>query len=175
MRTLLPLLLLFAGPASAESVWLVKTGEKKILVIKEVRTATGLGLKDAKDLVEAAPKLVKGGLSKADADQLVATLAAAGATAEVRADGASPPAAAPAAAAAAEGKYSVRLESFGQAKISCIKVVKDELGLGLKEAKELVEKAPVVVKAGLSKEAAEALAKKLNDAGGSSRALVAGD
>lgn len=47
-----------AGGA-ADSVWLMKIGDKKISVIKEVREATGLGLKDAKDLVEAAPKQVK--------------------------------------------------------------------------------------------------------------------
>ncbi len=172
MRTFL-LTLLVAFPAAADSVWLTKVGDKKISVIKEVREATGLGLKDAKDLVEAAPKQVKAGLSRADADALVAKLTAAGASAEVRSEGAS---AAPApATGAVEGKYSVRLESFGQAKISCIKVVKDNLGLGLKDAKELVERAPVDVKHGLSKEAAEKLAKQLNDAGGTAKALLAAD
>ncbi|PHS37183.1 MAG: 50S ribosomal protein L7/L12 [Robiginitomaculum sp.] len=59
-------------------------GEKKINVIKEVRTITGLGLKDAKDLVEAAPKAVKEGVSKDEAEEVKAKLEAAGATVEVK-------------------------------------------------------------------------------------------
>lgn len=59
-------------------------GENKIGVIKVVRAATGLGLKEAKDLVEAAPKPVKTGVSKADADKLKAELEAAGAKAEIK-------------------------------------------------------------------------------------------
>lgn len=59
-------------------------GENKIGVIKVVRAATGLGLKEAKDLVEAAPKAVKSGLSKEDADKLKAELEAAGAKVELK-------------------------------------------------------------------------------------------
>jgi len=59
-------------------------GEKKINVIKEVRTITGLGLKEAKDLVEGAPKLVKEGLSKEDANKFAELLKAAGATVEIK-------------------------------------------------------------------------------------------
>ncbi|PHS76616.1 MAG: 50S ribosomal protein L7/L12 [Robiginitomaculum sp.] len=59
-------------------------GEKKINVIKEVRSITGLGLKDAKDLVEAAPKAVKEGVSKDEAADVKAKLEAAGATVEVK-------------------------------------------------------------------------------------------
>ena len=59
-------------------------GENKIGVIKVVRSATGLGLKEAKDLVEAAPKAVKTGISKADADKLKAELEAAGAKVEIK-------------------------------------------------------------------------------------------
>lgn len=58
-------------------------GATKINVIKEVRAATGLGLKEAKDLVEGAPKVVKEGISKADADELKKKLEAAGATVAV--------------------------------------------------------------------------------------------
>jgi large subunit ribosomal protein L7/L12 len=162
MKTLVLLALL-----GADSVWLTQTGDKKIMVIKEVREATGLGLADAKKLVESTPQKVKSGLSRSDADALVAKLKAAGATAEVRGDDG---AAASAPAKDATGEYHVKLESFGQAKIQCIKVVKDNLGLGLKESKELVESAPVVVKKGLSREAAEALAKQLNDVGGKAAA-----
>jgi large subunit ribosomal protein L7/L12 len=63
---------------------LATTGEKKINVIKEVRTITGLGLKEAKDLVEGAPKTVKEGLSKEDANKFAEMLKAAGATVEIK-------------------------------------------------------------------------------------------
>jgi len=65
-------------------VVLVAFGENKIGVIKVVRSATGLGLKEAKDLVEAAPKPVKTGLAKADADKLKAELEGAGAKVEIK-------------------------------------------------------------------------------------------
>jgi large subunit ribosomal protein L7/L12 len=63
---------------------LVAAGEKKINVIKEVRTITGLGLKEAKDLVEGAPKTVKEGLSKEDSTKFSELLKAAGATVELK-------------------------------------------------------------------------------------------
>src|SRR6267143_3775168 len=63
---------------------LTAAGEKKINVIKEVRTITGLGLKEAKDLVEGAPKTVKEGLSKEDANKFAEMLKAAGATVEIK-------------------------------------------------------------------------------------------
>src|SRR5438132_5279572 len=66
------------------AVHLQAAGEKKINVIKEVRTITGLGLKEAKDLVEGAPKLVKEGLSKEDANKFAEMLKAAGATVEIK-------------------------------------------------------------------------------------------
>ena len=59
-------------------------GEKKINVIKEVRTITGLGLKEAKDLVEGAPKTVKEGLSKEDVNKFADMLKAAGATVDIK-------------------------------------------------------------------------------------------
>ena len=65
-------------------VILTAAGSSKINVIKEVRTITGLGLKEAKDLVEAAPKAVKEGASKDDAEQIKAKLEEAGATVEVK-------------------------------------------------------------------------------------------
>ena len=78
-----------AAPAAAEAkdefdVILVAAGEKKIQVIKVVRELTGLGLKEAKDLVEGAPKAVKEGVNKADADAMKAKLEAEGATVEVK-------------------------------------------------------------------------------------------
>ncbi|MCP9230162.1 50S ribosomal protein L7/L12 [Mesorhizobium sp. M0045] len=65
-------------------VVLTEAGAQKINVIKEVRAITGLGLKEAKDLVEAAPKPVKEGVSKADADKFKAQLEAAGAKVELK-------------------------------------------------------------------------------------------
>ena len=65
-------------------VVLKNAGEKKIQVIKVVRTATGLGLKEAKDLVEGAPKTVKEALPKADADKLKKELEEQGATVELK-------------------------------------------------------------------------------------------
>jgi large subunit ribosomal protein L7/L12 len=66
------------------SVILAAAGDKKINVIKAVREITGLGLKEAKDLVEAAPKAVKEGVPKADADKLKAKLEAEGAKVELK-------------------------------------------------------------------------------------------
>ena len=66
------------------TVVLASAGDKKIEVIKEVRAITGLGLKEAKDLVEAAPKAVKEGLNKADAEAAKKKLEAAGAKVELK-------------------------------------------------------------------------------------------
>ena len=65
-------------------VILASAGEKKINVIKEVRAITGLGLKEAKDLVEAAPKAIKEGVSKEEAEDIKKKVEAAGATVEVK-------------------------------------------------------------------------------------------
>lgn len=67
------------------NVILKETGSNKIAVIKEVRAATGLGLKEAKDLVDGAPKTVKEALPKADAEELKKKLEAAGAKVEIKA------------------------------------------------------------------------------------------
>ena len=66
------------------TVFLAAFGDKKINVIKEVRAITGLGLKEAKDLVEAAPKEIKVGVAKKDADEMKAKLEAAGAKVELK-------------------------------------------------------------------------------------------
>ncbi|WP_120496778.1 50S ribosomal protein L7/L12 [Kiloniella sp. EL199] len=77
-----------AGGAAAEKtefdVVLASVGDKKINVIKEVRGITGLGLKEAKELVESAPKAVKEGVDKAEAEDIKGKLEAAGATVEVK-------------------------------------------------------------------------------------------
>ncbi len=76
-----------AAPAEEQTeftVILAKAGDKKINVIKEVRTITGLGLKEAKDLVEAAPKPVKEGIGKDEVAKIRKMLEDAGASVEVR-------------------------------------------------------------------------------------------
>ena len=91
-----PVAMMAAGPAAGGAaaapaeektefdVILTAHGEKKINVIKEVRAITGLGLKEAKDLVESPPKPVKEGIAKADAEKVKAQLEAAGATVEIK-------------------------------------------------------------------------------------------
>ena len=76
-----------AAPAEEKSefsLFLAAAGDKKINVIKEVRAITGLGLKEAKDLVEAAPKEIKAGVAKKDADEFKKKLEAAGAKVELK-------------------------------------------------------------------------------------------
>ena len=78
-----------AGAAAAEdkddfTIMLVSAGDKKINVIKEVRAATALGLKEAKDLVEGAPKEVKTGVNKKEAEEIKSKLEAAGAKVELK-------------------------------------------------------------------------------------------
>ena len=76
-----------AAPAEEKSefsIFLASFGDKKINVIKEVRAITGLGLKEAKDLVEAAPKEVKAGVPKKDAEEAKKKLEAAGAKVELK-------------------------------------------------------------------------------------------
>ena len=76
-----------AAPAEEKtdfSIFLAAVGDKKINVIKEVRVITGLGLKEAKDLVEAAPKEVKKGVPKKEAEQAKQKLEAAGAKVELK-------------------------------------------------------------------------------------------
>tara|TARA_Y100001980_G_C14384082_1_gene185230 strand:- start:308 stop:679 length:372 start_codon:yes stop_codon:yes gene_type:complete len=78
-----------AGAAPAEeksefTIVLASAGDKKINVIKEIRAVTSLGLKEAKDLVEGAPKEVKAGVNKKEADEIKAKLEAAGAKVELK-------------------------------------------------------------------------------------------
>ena len=77
-----------AAPAAAEqtefNVVLLSAGESKVNVIKAVRELTALGLKEAKDLVDGAPKAIKEGVSKADADAALKKLIEAGATGEIK-------------------------------------------------------------------------------------------
>jgi large subunit ribosomal protein L7/L12 len=88
----MPMAMPMQGGAAAEPVEektefdavLVSVGAQKINVIKEVRAITGLGLKEAKDLVEGAPKAIKEAVSKADAEEIKKKVEAAGATVEIK-------------------------------------------------------------------------------------------
>lgn len=140
--------LLVASVAHAEAVWLTSAGPNKISVIKEIRAATTLGLKESKELAERAPTVVKEGLSQADAEALVAKFKAAGASAEVRSE-----------------VVAVWLLTIGPNKIPVIKEVKDFTKLGLKDSKELVERAPTLVKDAVPRADADALVARLKAAG----------
>lgn len=86
-----PVAMMAAAPAAAAAaeqtefeVILKASGDKKLDVIKEVRAITGLGLKEAKDLVEGAPKSLKSGVTKAESEEIKKKLTAVGATIEVK-------------------------------------------------------------------------------------------
>jgi len=111
---------------------------------------SGLTLLEARDLVKALEE--KLGI-KATAPMAMAAIPMAGAGAEV-------------AAAEEKTEFDVILTGFGDKKIQVIKVVRELTGLGLKEAKDLVEGVPKPVKEGVSKDEAAAMKKKLEDAGG---------
>ena len=116
--------------------------EKSTQIIEQIKALTILELAD---LVKAIEE--EFGVSAA---AVVATGAGAGAGAT---------------AAAEQTEFTVMLKSFGDSKMGVIKAVKDVLGMGLKEAKELVEKAPVALKENVSKEEADDLMKKLDGCG----------
>lgn len=170
MTRLFALLCLFPLAAAADpgfSVTLTAVGPNKISVIKEVRTPTGWSLKDAKEKVEGPmPLLVKTGLGKVDAERIGKALTDAGASVTVAPDPGNP------APPAEPAHFGAKLESFGESKILCIQVVRLETGLGLADAKKLVESAPVLVKDKLTRLQAERLVADLNAAGGKA-ALVA--
>ena len=129
-------------------VELAEVGPNKVKVIKVVREVTGLGLKEAKALVDEAPKVIKEGASKAEAEEIKTKLEAEGG-----------------AAAEEKDEFDVELGSAGAAKVKVIKVVREATGLGLKEAKDVVDGAPKVVKTGASKEEAEQIKTALEAEG----------
>ena len=116
--------------------------EKTTQIIEQIKSLTILELADLVKEIEA-----EFGVSAA----AVAVSAGAGAGAG--------------AAAAEQTEFTVMLKSFGDSKMGVIKAVKDVLGMGLKEAKELVEKAPVALKENVSKDEADDLMKKLDGCG----------
>ncbi|MCR4689233.1 MAG: 50S ribosomal protein L7/L12 [Saccharofermentans sp.] len=117
--------------------------EKITSILEEIKTLSVTELFDLEKAIED-----EFGVSAA---AVVATSAGAGAGAG--------------AAAAEQTEFTVMLKSFGDSKMGVIKAVKDVLGMGLKDAKELVEKAPVALKENVSKDEAEDLMKKLADCG----------
>lgn len=148
----------FSG--SSVDVFLTSWGNSKINAIKEVRELLAFGLKEAKDLVESAPVLLKRDIDETEADAIVRRFKKAGSTVEIRdhvdADCESGPDPIPEGSA-----LDVFLVAVGSSKISVIKVVRDLSGLGLKESKDLVESAPVLVKGNVDKSSAEELQKQL--------------
>ena len=151
-------------------VVLTSFGSSKLPVIKAVREVTGLGLKEAKELVEGCPKTLKEGVSKEDAEKIKADLVKAveeefgvSAAAPVGVVAVAGAAAAPAAEEKTE--FDVILTGFGDKKLNVIKVIREITGLGLKEAKDMVEGCPKPVKEGVSKEDAEKIKADLEAAG----------
>ena len=116
--------------------------EKVTAILDEIKTLSVMELFDLEKAIED-----EFGVSAA---AVVATGAAAGGAAG---------------GAAEQTEFTVMLKSFGDSKMNVIKAVKDVLGMGLKDAKELVEKAPVALKENVSKEEADELMKKLADCG----------
>ena len=116
--------------------------EKVTAILDEIKTLSVMELFDLEKAIEE-----EFGVSAA---AVVATGAAAGGAAG---------------GAAEQTEFTVMLKSFGDSKMGVIKAVKDALGMGLKDAKELVEKAPVALKENVSKDEADDLMKKLADCG----------
>jgi large subunit ribosomal protein L7/L12 len=143
---------------TAQDVDVVLTGfgNNKIAVMKVVRAATGLGLKAAKEVVENAPTVVKECISKEDAEKLKEDIEGVGGSVEIKA---------PTLDTAQD--VDVVLTGFGDNKIAVMKVVRAATGLGLKEAKEVVENAPTVVKECISSFSAEQLKEDIEGVGGS--------
>ncbi|WAS93539.1 ribosomal protein L7/L12 [Nannocystis punicea] len=153
-------------PSVGYGVVLRSHGSNKISVIKIIREATNLGLKEAKDLAESTDVMIKDGLSGSEAQALAQSLTAIGARVEVR----SPAWTDDSEADADDGPYStapldVILGACGPQKIAVIKVIREELGCGLKEAKDLSETPGAVLREGLRRAEAEELARKLTALG----------
>ncbi|MBZ0315531.1 MAG: ribosomal protein L7/L12 [Anaerolineae bacterium] len=154
------------------SVVLVNTGRKKIQVIKTIREATQLGLKEAKDLAESTPCTILSGVSEAHAQKVVRELLRDEATAEVvHGTGPMPitsPQASfvpPLAQPIATNGWNVVLVDGGNTKIMVIKVIREHLELGLKEAKDLVDQTPSLLVNQVAEAKAHEFARDLQAAG----------
>ncbi len=172
------------------AVELSSVGSNQLSVIKVLRDVTGLGLKEAKEVVERAPTIVKQQIKQAQAEVFAGKLRQAGATAVVVPFSARPgessraaksreagtnARASPARKTGAKGQArgsTVTLEACGPNKLAMIKIVREATGLGLKAAKDLVEHTPRVVIKGAPAADAEALANRLQFAGGTAKVTV---
>ena len=148
--------------AEGDATWSVrldKAGDQKLNVIKVVKEDLGLGLKEAKDLVESAPCMLLENVEEELAKAFAKKLHSLGATVTLLHNGIE-------VALDDDGSlWSVWLDEVGSQKLEVVKVVKEDLGLGLKEAKDLVDSAPCMLLENVEKERAEALAQKLRDLG----------
>ena len=147
------------GDSKTETYAVIITAPGKDLLsnVRVLREVSGLKVGEVKALIDGVPSEVKTGLSISDAEVMVTKLTEAGFSAEMKVSGAS----AAASGADAEATHSVFLKSLGSKKIHVIKIVREYTKLGLKDTKELVESAPVELKAGLSKTDADAMLAEL--------------
>jgi ribosomal protein L7/L12 len=163
----LSLVLSLGGAALAQEerfdLRLTEVGERKIAVIKEVRSLTRLDLKASKELVDRAPVLLGLALTRAEAEAAVKTLEAAGALAEVATPA---PATEEQNAKAEPGEtFDLRLVSVGPKLIAVVKEVRGLTGQSLRETRDVTREAPVLLGLTLTRAEAEAGLRKLTDAG----------
>ena len=150
-------------PTGGFDVVLLDAGPGKLNVVKIVKTILGLGLKEAKDLVEQGG-VMKANVSREEAEAIKAQLVEAGATVEIRGDGAPAPKPEPNPEPTPSEGFDVVLHDAGPGKLNVVKIVKTILGLGLKEAKDLVDQGGVMV-TNVSREMAEAIRAQMVEAG----------
>jgi ribosomal protein L7/L12 len=143
---------------SSHTVVLSALGRNKIAVIKVIRALTGLDLTQAKALVDRPGSVIARGIGLVEANRTVHVLVEAGATAEIADD--LPP------TPGTGGTYQLVLASAGGRRSDVLKVLRERLGLGLKDAHDAVERPPATILVGASREEAERRARELEDAGG---------
>lgn len=149
------------GQTKTYTVTISTAGKDLMTSVRVLRKVSGLKVGEVKALIDGVPSEVKTGLSISEAEAMLTELKEAGFAAEMTASGD----AAEASGADAEVTHSVFLTDFGSKKIHVIKIVRQYTKLGLKDTKELVESAPVELKAGLSKAEAEAMLAELQAVG----------
>jgi large subunit ribosomal protein L7/L12 len=151
------------GESEAKTYVVIITAPGKDLLsnVRVLRKVSGLMVGEVKALLDKLPSEVKRGLSLSAAEAMLTVLTEAGFTAEIKAGGDD----AEAPDVDAETTYSVFLTSLGSKKIHVIKIVREYTKLGLKDTKELVESAPVELKAGLTKTEADAMLAELKAVG----------
>ena len=136
----------------------------KLETIKAVREITGMGLKEAKDIVEAAPRLVKTVFGLDEANRIADAIRASGAEVEIR--GKNKQAAAPQPTVSSPAsKYDVIFSGYSCSKLNAVNAVKNAAGLGLKEAKDIVEAAPRLVKTVSGLDEANRIADAIREVG----------